>query len=89
MQSGGGMSGISGSGLDSNVGPNPNTGTTDVPIKDMKSSNEPKVKEPPQTMPDVKDKFEPQPKDDNMMAENDPVKRQPERWQAETKKDPI
>jgi hypothetical protein len=37
--------------------------------------------------PSFHEKFKPHKKDDNMMAENDPVKRQPENWQTEAKKD--
>lgn len=38
--------------------------------------------------PDVYDKFNPQKKNDNMMAENDLYNREPKQWQQEAKQDP-
>ena len=69
--------GIGGEGITSGLPKYNPTNNNETPSDILKGST-----------PSIHDEFKPQKKDDNMMAENDPVKRQPDNWQAEAKKGP-
>ena len=58
------------------------------PNKQDSQPNQPIKSDKPVHKPNVYDEFKPEKKDDNMMAENDPVYREPAHWQKEAKKDP-
>jgi hypothetical protein len=73
---------------DLNKGDKPLISQQGMPSYNPQSTEQPDPNILKQQTPDIHDKFTPQKKNDNMMAENDPYNREPRQWQQEAKKDP-